>query len=87
MSIKDWEEEEEKNLLIVWPDNETAVKLFRKICSQWNVGVNGPTSLNYLVLYHHLDRMNLSDEEHDSLHNDIQVLEAAALKEIRAGQE
>lgn len=84
MSQAEWEEEDQQNLLIVWPDNEPAVKLFRKISNQWIMGMDGPIALNYLVLYHHLDRMNLSDEEHDSLHDDIQVLEGAALQEIRA---
>lgn len=86
MSYADWEQEEEENRLIVWPENELAVKLFRKILNQWIMGMDGPIALNYLVLYHHMDRMELSPEDHDSLHNDIQVLEAAALKEIHSGK-
>lgn len=82
MSREEWEVEDAENVLIVWPDNEPAVRLFSKISSQWLMGPGGPVALNYLVLYHHLDRMKLSDEDHDNLHDDIQVLETAALKEI-----
>ena len=82
MTQAEWEIEDAENVLIVWPDNERAVRLFSKINNQWLMGPGGPIALNYLVLYHHLDRMNLSNEEHDDLHDDIQVLEGAALKEI-----
>jgi hypothetical protein len=82
MSREEWEIEDESNILIVWPDNERAVRLFSKINNQWIMGPGGPIALNYLVLYHHMDRMNLNDEDHDDLHDDIQVLESAALKEI-----
>lgn len=84
MSRQEWEEEDQSQELVIWPDNERAVRLFSKIRGQWIVGMNGPTALNYMVMYHNMDRMGLSDEEFDELHEDMQVLERAALDEIHA---
>jgi hypothetical protein len=47
--------------------------------TQWCVSSNGATGLNYLVLFHKLDRMNLSREEYDQLEGDVRVMEFAAL--------
>lgn len=84
MSRQEWEEEDQSQELVVWPDNERAVLLFKKIRGQWIMGMNGPTGLNYLVMYHHTDRLALSNEEFDELHEEMQVLESAALDEIYA---
>lgn len=84
MSRKEWEEEDQSQELIVWPDNERAFDLFLRIRGQMLMGVNGPTGLNYLVMYHHTDRMGLSNQEFDELHDEMQVLERAALNEIHA---
>lgn len=48
--------------------------------SQWNAGMSGATGLQYLVLLALMDRMKLSDEEHESMFEDIQILERAALE-------
>lgn len=84
MSRQEWEAEDQSQELIVWPDNERAFNLFRKIRGQWIIGMNGPVGLNYLVMYHHTDRMGLSNEEFDELHEEMQVLERSALNEIHA---
>jgi len=47
--------------------------------TQWNVSSNGATGLNYLVLFHKLDRMKLDPEEYEQLEDDVRVMEFAAL--------
>lgn len=84
MSRQEWEIEDQSQELIVWPDNERAYRLFCKIRGQWIMGMNGPTGLNYLVMYHHTDRMALSNEDFDDLHDEMQTLERAAMTEIYA---
>ena len=45
--------------------------------------MNGPTSLDYTVLFHQMDRMRLCDADYDQLFADIQVIEAEALTILR----
>lgn len=52
--------------------------------SQWNVGTAGATGLQYLVLFALMDRLKLSDDDHDALFDDIQTLEHAALAAMSA---
>lgn len=42
--------------------------------------MGGEIGLNYLVLLAFMERMKLTDEEHDDLFADVQVLERAALE-------
>lgn len=48
--------------------------------TQWQVGMGGPIGLNFMVAYRRMDRMRLSPEEYDQLDQDLQVMEAAALR-------
>lgn len=66
----------------VWPDNWQAFSLFARMTTQWRVGMGGPTGLCYDVLLALMDRMHLSEEEHDQLFEDILVMERAALDVI-----
>lgn len=77
-TLEDFEGEE----CIVWPENWQAVSLFSQVQTQWNVGMGGPTGLQYLVLFNLIGRLKLSDEDHDLLFEDIQTLEHAALQEM-----
>lgn len=63
----------------VWPENLRAVNLFSSLSTQWRVGMSGATGLDYNVLYHKLDRLQLSRQDYDWLEEDVQTLEAAAL--------
>lgn len=64
----------------VWPENWPAFLLFCKMQTQWLSGMAGKTGLNYLVLLALLDRMKLSNEDHDALFDELQVLERSALE-------
>lgn len=72
-----------ENIVEVWPDNWDAVLLFDAIGTQWLVGPCGPYGLNYMVLYRKMDRMKLTSERYDELEEEIRVLEAGALEEMR----
>lgn len=67
----------------IWPDNIEAVNLFMSISTQWRVGMNGATGLDYNVLYHKMDRMKLSAERYEELEQEIGVMEIAALEKMR----
>lgn len=66
----------------IWPENWPAIQLFTRIASQWRVGAGGPTGLDYLVLFHELDRMNLEPDAYDGLFAQIRVIESTALEEM-----
>lgn len=45
--------------------------------------MNGAIGLDYLVVFHELDRRGLSREEYDDFMDCIRVIESAALAEFR----
>lgn len=51
--------------------------------TQWRVGMNGYTGLDYNVLLHKMDRMKLSEDDYLQLENDMQIMENAALEQMR----
>lgn len=67
----------------VWPENWPAFQLFAEIATQWRIGMNGPTGLDYLVLHRELDDLGLAGEERRQMKSDIRVLEQAALTAMR----
>jgi len=66
----------------VWPENMAAINLFSSLSTQFRTGMNGPTGLDYNVLFARMDRMKLSEQEYDWLFDDIRVIESEALTEI-----
>lgn len=64
-----------------WPENQRAVDLFSTMQTQWRVGINGRTGLDYNVLMRLLDRLRLSEAEYDELFADLRHMEAAVLEE------
>ena len=75
----DYEDEEPAE---VWPENMPAIQLFSSIATQWRVGMNGPSGLDYNVLFSRMDRMKLADQDYDWLFSDIRVIESEALSII-----
>ena len=76
---KDWR-------CILWAENWPAMKFFTDMGTQWRQGFNGPTGLDYGVLLHELDRLDLPRDEYDDLFGSIRVMEREALNEMRAKQ-
>lgn len=67
----------------LWEENWPAVKLFNTLAGQWRMGPSGPVALDYIVLFHELDRMRLEGAEYDDLFGSIRVMEDAALTILR----
>jgi hypothetical protein len=63
----------------VFTDCWLAARTFAQMGTQWRVGMNGPTGLDFNVLYKRMDRMGLTPEEYDQLESDVSVMESAAL--------
>lgn len=66
----------------VWPENHAAFSLFNNLSTQWRVGFNGPTGLDYNAVYPLLDRAAKDPQEWDEMFSDIQVMEGSALKQM-----
>jgi hypothetical protein len=64
----------------LWPENEAALALFRRISTQWRIGPAGAVGLDYNVVYREMDRLRLGDEGQDEMMAAIRVIEAAALQ-------
>jgi len=63
----------------VWPENWPAFALFCDLQTQWRVGAMGPVGLDYNVLFHKLDRMDLAPDEYEQLESDVRTMELEAL--------
>ncbi len=69
----------------IFPENWATVSLFMRLRTQWRTGLAGFTGLDYSPLFQLLDRMRLSEEEHERMFSEIQIMEAAALEEMSSG--
>lgn len=76
----------------VWPENWKAWDLFYyRLSTQWRTGVqvfmggavSVPTGLDYPAAYPLLDRIAEDQQEWMEIFEDLQVLESAALQQIR----
>lgn len=54
--------------------------------TQWNVGVNGATGLNYASLPFMFDLLGVKQEDKQTLFCDLQVMEYAALEQMAENQ-
>lgn len=68
----------------VWPENWPAFELFNALQTQWRIGLRGPIGLDYNVLYHKMDRMQLDPDEYDQLESDVRVMEMESLATMRS---
>ncbi|GAB3763466.1 hypothetical protein GCM10028796_17000 [Ramlibacter monticola] len=68
----------------VWPENWQSFELFASLSTQWRVGMNGPTGLDYSVLHRELDDLGLSGDERQQTKADIRVMEQEALTVMRS---
>jgi len=72
-------EDYEDDFIEVWPENWPAVDLFISMGTQWRIGMEGRTGLDYGALYPQLDRLTDTPEQYDDLFSDIRWLERSAL--------
>jgi hypothetical protein len=68
----------------VWPENTQVVWVFRKVATQWRMGMAGPIGLDYNVLFRLLDDEAGSDQVlwYEML-EDIAIMEGAAITAMR----
>lgn len=71
----------------VWEENWPAVRLFMRTGSQWRTGMGGPYALDHNVVLLHMQRMSLTEQEHDDLFDDIVEMESAALEALSEQRE
>lgn len=72
--------EEPEQEIRVYPENWPALQLFSYLATQWRIGMGGATGLDYNVMFHKLDRMNLEPDEYEQREQDIRIMEREALK-------
>jgi hypothetical protein len=70
----------------VWPDNRQAVEVFRRVGSKWVYPAMGgaPLGLRWEAIYPLMDRLGLSPEEWDGLHDDLSVMEQSAIHTLNS---
>jgi len=54
--------------------------------TQWRIGMNGPTGLDYNVLFRLMDEAKMSPEDWRSTFDDVRVMESAALESMRVNK-
>lgn len=67
-----------------WPDNLTVVELFDAIRSQWRVGMNGATGLDYNVLPEMWRLFGVRKADRLQVFSDLRVMESAAIGAMNA---
>jgi hypothetical protein len=70
----------------LWPENYLSFQVFQSIKTQWRIGMNGATGLDYNVLSEMWRRFKVLPKDRDYLFFDIQVMENAALSQMRENQ-
>ena len=59
----------------LWSEVGEVDTLYRRFKTQWRIGFNGPTGLDYTPVQHHLQRMETNNEDYDRLMAGLSVLE------------
>ncbi|PHM46628.1 DUF1799 domain-containing protein [Xenorhabdus miraniensis] len=62
----------------VWPDVWNSYLVFGAMRTQWRVGMNGATGLDYSPLNQVMDYLNINDRA--TVFNDIRVMEIKSLE-------
>lgn len=75
-------EDYETDVIEVWPDNVLALDLFRRVGTRWRIPPMGgvPIGLQWEAIYPLMERMKLDDDAWNGLHDDLMIMEAAAIE-------
>jgi hypothetical protein len=71
----------------IWHENWRSFQLFNSMQTQWRVGMNGRTGLDYSALSELWRRLKIPVSERDDLFADLQHMEIAALTQMRENEE
>ena len=66
----------------VWDENWDALLLFKRLSTQWRVGMVGVIGLDMTVFFHELDRKKVPDDLYDEMVWKLGIIEGAALKHL-----
>lgn len=64
----------------IWPENWEIFRIFSQLSTQWRTGMGGATGLDYASVRWLLDLNGVEDVK--AALSDIQVMEAAALRQM-----
>ena len=67
----------------VWPDNAMSVNVFITMSTQWRVGMNGATGLDYNALPAVMKLIGVPKKLRTAVFDDIRTLEDSAMETIR----
>lgn len=67
----------------VWPENWLPLQVLSAMQTQWRCGPAGPIGLDYNVLPEIWRRLKVPPAQRDTVFRDLQVMEDAALAELR----
>lgn len=67
----------------VWPDNAQALHVFVAMSTQWRVGPNGATGLDYSPLQSVMRLMAVPRHDWPEVFDAVRIMEDAALSTIR----
>lgn len=72
-------------MLEIWPDNEQATGIFKKVGTRWVQPAMGgvPLGLRWEAIYPLMNRLELAGPDWDDLHDAVMVLEIAAMDTMR----
>lgn len=78
-------EDYQTEVLEIWPDNELATDIFKKVGTRWVYPTMGgpPLGLRWEAIYPLMDRLELAGPDWDDLHDAVMVLEIAAIDTMR----
>lgn len=67
----------------IWPDNMMAVGVFVAVSTQWRMGFNGPTGLDYSGVESAMRMAGVPRREWADTFESIRIMEDAALRKMR----
>jgi hypothetical protein len=67
----------------IWPENYESFLVFTSMSTQWRVGMNGATGLDYNVLSEIWKRLKIPMDKRDDIFQDLRVMESKALETMR----
>lgn len=70
----------------VWPENWPSYLVFSNMGTQWRVGMNGASGLDYNVLSEIWRRLKIPFNARDDIFQDIRLMESAALQQMNDNQ-
>jgi hypothetical protein len=68
----------------VFPDNWKSFLVFRDMLTQWRIGMNGITGMDYTALPAIPAIKRMTEEEYEDCFFCLQIMERAAIKHVRS---